>query len=124
MISVSGPSISSSRKPQSFPIQTLVGHTKSLSIWRRGDESLLVMNGRFHLYQGYTAQEVTAPIRMAALLGAEVLLAHLDGNVDRPIIVGSVPNPDTQSPVTDTNATQSIIQTRGSISIVMDDDVT
>jgi type VI secretion system secreted protein VgrG len=55
--------------------------------------------------------------------GAEVLLAHLDGDVDRPIIIGSVPNEEHVSPVTDRNATQSIIRTRGDIVIRMDDDV-
>ncbi len=53
--------------------------------------------------------------------GAEVLLAHLDGDPDRPIIVGSVPNPHTVSPSTSTNATQSVIQTASGIRIEMED---
>ena len=35
--------------------------------------------------------------------GAEVLLTFVDGDPDRPIISGSVPNPDTMSPVTGGN---------------------
>ena len=58
-----------------FPMHALEGHDHSLTLWRRGDESLLLMNGRFHLYQGYTAAEVVAPVRLAALLGAEMMLA-------------------------------------------------
>lgn len=43
--------------------------------------------------------------------GIEVLLAFIDGDPDRPIIVGAVPNPLTQSPVVAANATESVIRT-------------
>jgi type VI secretion system secreted protein VgrG len=43
--------------------------------------------------------------------GTEVLLAHIDGDPDRPIIVGSVPTPRTRSPVTASNANQCAIRT-------------
>ncbi|MDR1922694.1 MAG: type VI secretion system tip protein VgrG [Candidatus Adiutrix sp.] len=38
--------------------------------------------------------------------GAEVLLAFLDGDPDRMVIAGAVPNPETPSPVTDADQTQ------------------
>ncbi len=53
--------------------------------------------------------------------GAEVLIAHIGGDPDRPIIVGSVPNAFTVSPTTDTNATQSVIETASGIRIEMED---
>jgi type VI secretion system secreted protein VgrG len=53
--------------------------------------------------------------------GAEVLLAHIDGDPDRPIIVGAVPCMHTPSPSTSTNATQSVIQTASGIRIEMED---
>jgi type VI secretion system secreted protein VgrG len=53
--------------------------------------------------------------------GVEVLLAHLDGDPDRPIIVGSVPNPDTASPVTGGNNTQCAIHTGGGNKITIED---
>ncbi|HEX7878379.1 MAG TPA: type VI secretion system tip protein TssI/VgrG, partial [Candidatus Eisenbacteria bacterium] len=53
--------------------------------------------------------------------GTEVLLIHLDGDPDRPIIVGSVPNPDTMSPVTGANQTQCVIHTGGGNKIVIED---
>ncbi|MEA1967668.1 MAG: type VI secretion system tip protein TssI/VgrG, partial [Thermodesulfobacteriota bacterium] len=43
--------------------------------------------------------------------GTEVLLTFIDGNPDRPVIAGAMPNPETTSPVTDGNQTKSIIQT-------------
>ena len=48
-----------------FPMHELIGHSQTLTLWRRGDESLMVMNGRFHLYQGYRPEEVVAPVRRA-----------------------------------------------------------
>lgn len=53
--------------------------------------------------------------------GTEVLLAHVDGDPDRPIIVGAVPNPRTVTPTTSANATQSVIQTAAGIRIEMED---
>ncbi len=43
--------------------------------------------------------------------GTEVLLTFIDGNPDRPVIAGAMPNPETSSPVTDENQTKSIIRT-------------
>lgn len=53
--------------------------------------------------------------------GAEVLVAHIAGDPDRPIIVGAVPNPATKSPSVDANATQSVIRTPSGIFIEMED---
>ena len=43
--------------------------------------------------------------------GTEVLLTFIDGNPDRPVIAGAMPNPETSSPVKDGNQTQSLIST-------------
>ena len=56
--------------------------------------------------------------------GTEVLLAFYDGNPDRPIIVGTVPNPLTAAPSTAANATQSVVKTASGLQITMDDSVT
>ena len=53
--------------------------------------------------------------------GAEVLIAHIDGNPDRPVIVGAVPNPATPSPVIKGNATQSVMQTASGIRVERED---
>lgn len=52
---------------------------------------------------------------------AEVMLSFVDGDPDRPIINGSVPNPDTMSPVTAANQTQSMIRTAGGNELHFDD---
>jgi purine-nucleoside phosphorylase len=69
----------------------LMGHSHTVSLWRRGDETLMVMNGRLHLYQGYSPAEVVAPVRLAALLGAEVMVAtNATGALDPDIPAGSL----------------------------------
>ena len=74
-----------------FPIHALLGHTPTLSLWRRGGDGLLVFNGRFHLYQGYTAYEVAAIPRLAGLLGAPVYIAtNASGAMEPDLAPGSL----------------------------------
>jgi type VI secretion system secreted protein VgrG len=53
--------------------------------------------------------------------GTEVLLTHVDGDPDRPVIAGAVPNPETSSMVVDKNQTQSVWRSGGQNSIVFED---
>lgn len=55
-------------------------------------------------------------------VGAEVVIAHVDGDPDRPIIVGAVPNPATGSVVTERFATRNAIRTHGGILFDFEDD--
>lgn len=74
-----------------FPVFELLGHTPTLTVWRRGDAGLLVFNGRFHLYQGYSAAQVAAIPRLAGLLGAPVYVAtNASGSLDRSVLPGSL----------------------------------
>ena len=53
--------------------------------------------------------------------GVEVILTFMEGDPDRPIILGVVPNPQTPSPVTGGNGTRNIIRTGGGNEINIDD---
>jgi type VI secretion system VgrG family protein len=53
--------------------------------------------------------------------GTEVLLSFVDGDPDRPIIAGAVPNTETASPVTAANQSESVIQTGGNNKIRIED---
>jgi len=55
--------------------------------------------------------------------GAEVVIAFVDGDPDRPIIVGSIPNAQTPGPSASPNATQSRVKTASGIHITMDDEI-
>ncbi len=53
--------------------------------------------------------------------GTEVVYTCVDGDPDRPIICGAVPNPETKSPVTSENQTQNVIKTAADNAIIMED---
>ncbi|MBN1982424.1 MAG: type VI secretion system tip protein VgrG [Chitinivibrionales bacterium] len=52
---------------------------------------------------------------------AEVIIAHVNGDPDKPIGLRTVPNADTISPVKNTNRQQAIIRTAAGNEIIMDD---
>ncbi len=54
-------------------------------------------------------------------VGTEVVIAHIEGDPDRPVIVGAVHDAEQPAPVTRANANQSIIQTRHGVRFVMTD---
>lgn len=56
-----------------FPVSTITGHKGTLAVGRLGTQTVMAMEGRFHLYEGYSPQEVTFPVRVMASLGAEFL---------------------------------------------------
>ncbi|HEX5052276.1 MAG TPA: type VI secretion system tip protein TssI/VgrG [Planctomycetota bacterium] len=56
------------------------------------------------------------------LKGTEVLLTHIDGDPDRPIIAAAVPNPETESPSTGANRTRNSIRTASGNVMQIDDD--
>lgn len=58
-----------------FPHSTVQGHKGQLVFGRIGAKPVVVMEGRFHVYEGYSAQEVTYPVRVMRRLGAEILIA-------------------------------------------------
>lgn len=57
-----------------FPVSTVHGHNGKLVIGKIYDKNVLMMQGRFHYYEGYEMSEVTFPIRVFALLGVTTLI--------------------------------------------------
>jgi type VI secretion system secreted protein VgrG len=53
---------------------------------------------------------------------SEVLISFVDGNPDRPMIIGAVHNSENKNPVVDENSTESRIKTAGGNEIVIDDE--
>jgi purine-nucleoside phosphorylase len=57
-----------------FPVATVEFHKGKLIYGELEGKLVLVMQGRFHLYEGYSLQEVTYPIRVLKALGIHTLL--------------------------------------------------
>jgi len=57
-----------------FPRSTVEGHKGMLAAGHIAGRAIIAMEGRFHLYEGYKAQEVAFPIRVMARLGVRYLL--------------------------------------------------
>jgi purine-nucleoside phosphorylase len=57
-----------------FPQSTAIGHKGRLVCGTIGGVPVLAMQGRFHLYEGYSAQQVTLPVRVMKELGISLLV--------------------------------------------------
>jgi purine-nucleoside phosphorylase len=57
-----------------FPVSTVVGHSGRLLSGDLAGHPLVVMQGRFHLYEGYSPLEVTFPVRVMQALGVRRLI--------------------------------------------------
>ncbi len=56
-----------------FPISTVESHSGRLIFGRLATRQVVVMQGRFHYYEGYTMQQVVFPVRVMKLLGIQKL---------------------------------------------------
>lgn len=57
-----------------FPTATVEFHKGKLIYGNLEGKKVIVMQGRFHLYEGYTLQDVTYPVRIMEKLGIKTLL--------------------------------------------------
>jgi purine-nucleoside phosphorylase len=66
-----------------FPRSTAVGHAGQMVIGNVGDVSVAAMQGRVHLYEGYSPNEVAFPIRALGRLGIRaVILTNAAGGIN------------------------------------------
>lgn len=67
-----------------FPRSTAVGHASRLVIGKSGEIVVAAMQGRVHLYEGYTARDVAFPIRVLGRLGVRAaILTNAAGGINR-----------------------------------------
>ena len=57
-----------------FQTSTAPDHAGRFVLGTLAGRRVIAMQGRLHLYEGYTAQQVSYPVRVAKLLGAETMV--------------------------------------------------
>jgi len=66
-----------------FPPSTAIGHAGHLVIGYVGDVPVVAMQGRVHLYEGYSAQQVAFPIRVFGRIGIRaIILTNAAGGIN------------------------------------------
>lgn len=74
-----------------FPLSTVESHAGRLILGRLAGCPVAALAGRFHLYEGYSPQEVTFPVRVLGLLGVETFLfSNAAGGLDPDMQPGRV----------------------------------
>ena len=57
-----------------FPVSTVESHQGKLIFGTLAGKKIVAMQGRFHLYEGYTLKQVTFPVRVMKFLGVETMV--------------------------------------------------
>ncbi|HKN74962.1 MAG TPA: purine-nucleoside phosphorylase [Candidatus Acidoferrum sp.] len=74
-----------------FPRSTAIGHAGQLVVGMVGAIPVAGMQGRVHLYEGYSAKEVAFPIRALACMGVKaVILTNAAGGIKREFVQGQL----------------------------------
>jgi purine-nucleoside phosphorylase len=74
-----------------FPRSTAIGHAGQLVIGMVGNIAVAGMQGRVHLYEGYSAKEVAFPIRVFSRMGVKaVILTNAAGGIKREFTQGQL----------------------------------
>ena len=74
-----------------FPVSTVESHSGKLIFGKIAGKHVVVMQGRFHYYEGYSAKQITFPVRVMKLLGIEKLfISNACGGVNPSHKVGDL----------------------------------
>lgn len=74
-----------------MPVSTAPSHKGQFIFGRLEDKDVVIMQGRVHLYEGYSSQEAVFPIRLLKALGVETLiLTNASGGINKDFKVGDL----------------------------------
>ena len=74
-----------------FPVSTVEGHSGKLIFGFINGKEVIVMQGRFHYYEGYDMQKVVFPVRVMKYLGVEnLLISNASGGVNPSFEIGDL----------------------------------
>ena len=57
-----------------FPVPTVPGHSGAMVFGKKCGQTVVVLQGRIHYYEGLSQKEITLPIRVLAALGVKTLV--------------------------------------------------
>lgn len=93
-----------------FPLSTVEFHKGNLIYGSLQGKKILMMQGRFHFYEGYTMQQIVFPVRVMKLLGiSHLLLTNAAGGITSTLKKGDLAlvtdhiNLQTANPLTGAN---------------------
>ena len=67
-----------------FPISRVAGHEGNLIIGEMHGKSVMVMQGRFHYFEGYDMKEITFPVFVMKMLGVhDLIITNACGGINR-----------------------------------------
>ena len=74
-----------------FPISTVEGHSGKLIFGLIKGKEVVVMQGRFHFYEGYDINKVVFPVRVMKYLGIEnLIISNASGGVNPSFKIGDL----------------------------------
>ena len=66
-----------------FPVSTVEFHKGNLVYGMIGEKEVLLMQGRFHAYEGYSPDQIVFPLRVMKLLGVQkIFLSNAAGGIN------------------------------------------
>ena len=72
-----------------FPRSTAIGHAGQLVLGKVAETEVVGMQGRVHLYEGYSAKEVSFPVRVFARMGIKaIVLTNAAGGIRKDLTQG------------------------------------
>ena len=74
-----------------FAVSTVKNHKGELVVGKRKGKGLCLFSGRLHYYEGYSAREITYPVRILKALGVEhLILTNASGGVNPDYHAGDI----------------------------------
>ena len=74
-----------------WPVSTVQGHAGRLVIGELEGQTVFVMQGRIHFYEGYSMSQITLPVRVMLRLGLEMMfVTNAAGGVNPDFVPGDV----------------------------------
>jgi purine-nucleoside phosphorylase len=74
-----------------FPVSTVAGHAGQFVVGELEGKQVLLMQGRFHAYEGYSLKQVVFPIYVMKMFGIELLIiTNAAGGLNRAFMPGDL----------------------------------